>query len=236
MTEMQARDFETVAELRDAFPSAFMVDGTLNLSGQSGIRTLPRNMIVEGDLRFDGCSDLLETPDGLEVMGSMRGGRCNSLVRIGQANVRQDLSIARCDSLDEISPDVAVGGLILFHCANLEYISPAVRVRGSVSLSYCTGLNAVPWEEIKGYFNAVGCTGLNDLPSQFSVESFIDISSTHGLELRDDVICGRIIARRCKDLKVSEGLVARLSGDIDLTGSEYTLTAPPTEEFSPGPA
>lgn len=233
---MQVRDFETLDELREAFPSAFLPQGTLNLSGLSGIRSLPRDMAVEGDLKLDGCSDLVETPDGLEVRGSVYAVRCNSLVRIGQANVHKALHISRCSNLDEISSYVKVGTLVLFHCPNLEYIPPTVIVEGSVSLTYCSGLGEVPWEHIKGHFNAVGCTGLRELPSPFSVESFIDISSTKGLELRDDITCHRIIARRTNGLKVSENLFARMQDDMDLDGSEYTLTDPLLEDSSPRPS
>ncbi|GBR54230.1 hypothetical protein CSR02_12765 [Acetobacter pomorum] len=47
---MQVRDFKTVAELREAFPSAFLTNGTVDLSRKRGIRTLPRDMTVERHL------------------------------------------------------------------------------------------------------------------------------------------------------------------------------------------
>ncbi|GBR54233.1 hypothetical protein AA11825_2628 [Acetobacter pomorum DSM 11825] len=93
----------------------------------------------------------------------------------------------------------------------------------------------MPWKTVRGNFSAVGCTSLSDLPSTFSVSGYLDISGTRGLELRDDVTSPLIFARRCEGLTVSEGLIERIRGNIDLDGSEYTVTALSAEEPAPGP-
>lgn len=233
---MQARDFKTVAELREAFPSAFLANGTVDLSRKRGIRTLPRDMTVERHLILDDCPDLIETPDGLKVKGWACISACHSLEKIGKAEVTGSFQVTTCRRLHEISPDLKSGELLIIHCASLSHIPPTVRVERSVSLSFCPELKDVPWETVRGTFSAVGCTSLSDLPSPFSVAGYLDISGTRGLELRDDVTSPLIFARRCEGLTVSEGLIERMQGNMDLDGSEYTISTPSAEGPSPGPA
>lgn len=109
-------------------------------------------------------------------------------------------------------------------------------MEGSVSLSYCENLIDVPWKTVNGNFSATPCTSLSNLPPQFTVDGRLNISETSGLELRDDVTAPLIFARRCEGLTISESLMNRMPGRIDLEGSEYTIAGPSLEDSSPSPS
>lgn len=234
--DMQVRDFETVAELREAFPSAFLANGNVDLSRQPSIRTLPRDMVVDHHLILDDCPNLIETPDGLIVKGWMCVNGCGSLQKIGKAEVTGSFQVRSCRNLSEISPALKSGELLIIDCASLSQIPSTVRVEWSVRLSFCPEIKEVPWNTVRGAFSAVGCTSLSTLPSPFSVGGYLDISGTRGLELRDDVTAPLIFARRCEGLTISESLIERMQGNVDLDGSEYTVSNPSAEEPSPSPS
>lgn len=233
---MQARDFNTVSELREAFPSAFLADGTVDLSYQRGIRTLARDMTVERDLILDECLNLVEIPDGLIVKGMLSCNHCRTLKRIGKAEVGGIFQVTGSESLCNINSNLKVGELHIVCCPRLAHIPDTVLVEGSVSLSYCENLIDVPWKTVNGNFSATACTSLSNLPPQFTVDGRLNISETRGLELRDDVTAPLIFARRCEGLTISESLMNRMPGRIDLEGSEYTLAGPSLEDSSPSPS
>lgn len=203
---MQARDFKTIAELREAFPSAFLANGSVDFSGQSGIRTLPRDMIVDGQLFLDDCSNLVETPDGLIVKEGVSLTDCPALKKIGDANIHGMLRVVFCPRLHEVSNTLKANSLWIALCGNLASIPDTVQVARNVSITACHALTAIPWHHVNGHLRLMGCTGLQTLPSPMTVDGELDVSDTRGLELGDDVSASEIIARKCDGLTVSQRL------------------------------
>lgn len=232
---MQTRDFETVAELREAFPSAFLGNGTVNLAGQAAIRTLPPGMVVSRHLILDRCSNLIETPHDLTVKGGMTAKGCHSLEKIGRANIEGAMYILNCDRLHTISPDLKVGDFVINYCKSLSHLPDTIKVDRDVCISYCQALKSIPWKNINGHFNAVGCSELTSLPSPFSVAGEMDISGTSGLELHNDVSASLIFGKRCEKIRICSSLLERMGGKINISGSENTPVPFPMEQRSPSP-
>ncbi|WP_143225571.1 hypothetical protein [Acetobacter pomorum] len=232
---MGIKDFSTIDELREAFPSSFLANGTVDLTARREIRTLPSDMTVAGHLILDNCDNLTETPENLSVTGWMCAASCHSLEKINKARVGGNMHITNCPRLHVLSPALSVGECIINYCSSLSEL-PKFHVARNISVSYCPEIRVLPWDDVRGYFSAVGCTGLKELPSPFSVAGQLDISGTRGLELRSDVSSPLILARNCEALEISDGsLLRRLGGNIDLDGSEYTILTPDSmpQAFSP---
>jgi hypothetical protein len=116
--------------------------GDLNLTGCTGLTTLPEGLNVGGSLNLTGCTGLTALPEGLYV-GSI-------------------LLLVGCTGLTALPEGMNVGGtLYLDGCTGLTALPEGLNVGGDLYLTGCTGLTALPEGMNVGCnLHLSGCTGL----------------------------------------------------------------------------
>ena len=123
------------------------IKGNFDLSGCTGLTSLPKDLSVSGNLNLSGCTGLTSLPENLNVDGDLNLSRCTGLRSMPEKlNIYGDLNLSRCTSL--------------------TYLSEKLRILGHLNLSGCTGLRSLPECLSIGsrhlYLN--GCVGLTYLP------------------------------------------------------------------------
>ena len=78
-TTYSSKEFITLLWKKHPFPSNIIVAGDVNLSGWTGLTSLPERLTVKGNLNLSGCTRLTSLPEGLIVEGDVILSGCIGL-------------------------------------------------------------------------------------------------------------------------------------------------------------
>jgi len=120
--------------LVDELPSGLVVNGNLNLSDCTGLRSLPAGLEVRGSLDLYDCTGLRSLPDDLTVGGSLGLARCTGLTALPDGlKVGGGLDLTECTGLRSLPKDLTVGGnLYLFPCSGIKSLPKGIKVKGKI--------------------------------------------------------------------------------------------------------
>ena len=128
MPEWYNKDLDesrTRKALKIRFAKDFKVPGYLDLTGYTGLKSLPSNLKVPGSLDLTGCTGLKSLPSDLKVAGS--------------------LDLRGCTGLKSLPSDLKVPGYLnLSGCTGLKSLPSDLKVAGYLDLRGCTGLKSLP--------------------------------------------------------------------------------------------
>ena len=128
MPEWYNKDLDksrTRKALKIRFAKDFKVPGYLDLSGCTGLKSLPSNLKVPESLNLSGCTGLKSLPSDLKVGGY--------------------LDLNGCTGLKSLPSDLKVGGYLYLHgCTGLKSLPSNLKVAGYLNLYGCTRLKSLP--------------------------------------------------------------------------------------------
>ena len=186
------------AILAGTAPDGVRFAGTLDLSRQEALRTLPAGMRVHR-LSLDDCPNLTALPADLH---------CDELHvrRTPLTTFPEDLQVgygcyaAGCTQLTSLPPNFTTGTLDLHGCTALEALPEGISCnfvnvadcaafshwprRGAIALGYlrltnCTLVSELPpWLTTLSTLDVTGCVRLTALPDGLTVSSWIDLAGS----------------------------------------------------------
>lgn len=203
---LSAEQFKEMLLSGKAFSSdvCYVVKGDIDLSGETGFKTLPDNLIVSGELNLEDCYGLRDFPQNLFVQGDCTINQCFSLGALGKKLiVLEDFEARECTELTDQA------GSMLVH--------------GNINMAGCSGLKTWTGKtQCKGSVYLTGCARLIRL-EQIEVEEDIDLSSCYQLRglpecAEDFKVGGNIVLSGCKRLsKLPEHIITQRDGEDNRT-------------------
>ena len=175
---------QQIANQIEIFNGNLKVGGDLDLSGCTGLTSLPEGLSVGGNLYLIGCTGLKSLPEGLSVRGDLYLCDCTGLTSLPEGlSVGGDLYLRGCTGLTSLPENLSFGGnLDLFGCTGITSLPENLSVGGNLYLSGCTGLTSLPENlSVGGDLNLSGWWGLTSLPENLRVGGDLDLIGCTGL-------------------------------------------------------
>jgi hypothetical protein len=164
-----------------------LVRGSLRLTGDAALRTLPARLTVTQRLDLSGSQSLERLPEGL---------RAGALVVRG------------CTSLEALPEGVVTSFLDATDCRHLATWPERGSIEhGHVILRNCVSLGELPrWLRRVARLDLAGCVGIRSLPDGLEVNSFVDVAGT-GLTRLPASLAG--VELRWRGVRVDERIAFR---------------------------
>lgn len=189
-----AKEAQTLI-LEERAPANMRVTGSLNLSGQNALTTLPAGLQADSidlsdcpaletlppglktrRLNLTGCTGLPSLPDGMHCYELNLN---NTLLRTLPSDLRVDfrLDCSGCVMLEALPVGLKVGSLLLRDCASLEALPEHLDV-SFLDISGCLGMRRWPHHATVqiGRLVARGCMQFTALPDWLTDVTQLDLS------------------------------------------------------------
>ncbi|KXV05705.1 hypothetical protein [Acetobacter malorum] len=184
--------FETMEQLKKAFPKAFPRNGSLNLKDRRTIVSLPSVLRAAGSLTVSGCSRLEHLPASRDMIFQVEAEDCTSLKSIDPAYASFEgvLYLNNCTSLEGLPGGMRLkggGSLFLENCTALRSLPDGLEVDGKLAIDGCTGLTELPENLKAGYLYMQGCTNVKALPASLQAD-MIYLKGCNGIQIPQELV------------------------------------------------
>ncbi len=184
-------------------PDGLRVEGDLDLSNETELRSLPKHLAVIGRLELSGCTALKEIPAGFRCYQFAMDG-CTAVEAIPEGTIGYDLSARDCTALVSLPVGLACKGLYLKGCTRLTELPAGLRISGDLYATQCTALRRVgAGTKIAGTLSLEGCTALRTVPADLQVGGYLKLTGCTALEsIPDEIeVGGSVLVEGCSALR-----------------------------------
>ncbi len=185
-------------------PEGMVVSGTLDLSGEKNLHSLPKNMTC-GTLNISESS-IGQLPSGLKC-NQIDAVRSKIRTLPADISVRFRLNLTESEQLETLPENLTVGSLVLRECIGLKTLPEGLNTSfldltgcvllekfplhgnigiGHLTLRGCTRLEALPnWLGQLAQLDIAGCERITDIPQGLQISSWLDLADTQITQLEN---------------------------------------------------